>query len=52
MLKEFDKIIEVVLEHEGGYVNDPADAGGETRYGISKRAYPDENIKELTVDRA
>ena len=52
MLKEFDKIIEVVLEHEGGYVNDPDDAGGETRYGISKRAYPDENIKELTVDRA
>ena len=52
MLVEFDDIIEKVLEHEGGYVNDPTDAGGETKYGISKRAYPDEDIKELTVERA
>ncbi len=27
----------VILEHEGGYVNDPADSGGETNYGISLR---------------
>ena len=27
-LTEFDDIIEVVLEHEGGYVNDPKDPGG------------------------
>lgn len=52
MLVEFDDIIEKVLEHEGGYVDDPTDAGGETKYGISKRAYPDEDIKELTVERA
>ena len=52
MLVEFDDIIEKVLEHEGGYVNDPKDAGGETKYGISKRAYPDEDIKELTIERA
>ena len=52
MLVEFDDIIEKVLEHEGGYVNDPTDAGGETKYGISKRAYPDEDIKELTIERA
>ena len=52
MKTTFDEIIEVVLEHEGGYVNDPADTGGETKYGISKRAYPDEDIKELTVERA
>ena len=25
MLVEFDEIIEVVLHHEGGYVNDPDD---------------------------
>ncbi len=24
----------------GGYVNDPKDRGGETKYGISKRAFP------------
>ena len=44
MLKTFDEIIEQVLEHEGGYVDDPTDSGGETKYGISKKAYPDEDI--------
>ena len=48
----FDEIIEVVLEHEGGYVNDPKDPGGETNYGISKRAYPNEDIKNLTEEGA
>ena len=52
MLKTFDEIIEQVLEHEGGFVDDPTDRGGETKYGISKRAYPDEDIKALTVERA
>ncbi|HBT82431.1 MAG TPA: secretion activating protein [Desulfuromonas sp.] len=37
---------------EGGYVNDPDDAGGETKYGISKRSYPNEDIKHLTLERA
>jgi len=40
------------LEHEGGYSNDPRDAGGETRYGISKRAYPKLDIKNLTKREA
>ena len=48
-MSKFDEIIEVVLEHEGGYVNDPKDPGGETKYGISKKAYPDIDIKNLTV---
>ncbi len=52
VLTEFDDIIEVVLEHEGGYVNDPKDPGGETKYGVSKRAYPDVDIKGLTVEGA
>lgn len=37
-----DQIIDEVLQAEGGYVNDPADAGGETNYGITvavARAY-------------
>ena len=45
-------IIDMVLEHEGGYVNHPNDPGGETKYGISKRAYPNVNIAELTKDEA
>ena len=47
-LTKFDQIIEKVLEHEGGYVNDPDDPGGETKYGISKKAYPDIDIASIT----
>lgn len=47
-LMEFEKAIEVVLRHEGGYVNHPQDPGGETNFGITKRSYPDLNIKSLT----
>jgi lysozyme family protein len=52
LLVEFDDIIEKVLEHEGGLVDDPKDAGGLTNMGISQRAYPDEDIRGLTVERA
>ena len=52
MLVKFDEIIEKVLEHEGGIVDDPTDAGGLTNMGISQRAYPDEDIRGLTVERA
>ena len=51
-LKTFNEIIEVVLKHEGGYVNDPTDLGGETKYGITKRFYPDVDIKNLTIEQA
>lgn len=33
----FSRAVAFVLAQDGGYVNDPHDAGGETRYGISKR---------------
>ena len=52
MKTTFEEIIEQVLEHEGGYVNDPDDAGGETKYGIAKRWYPDVDIKNLTKEQA
>jgi lysozyme family protein len=52
MLIEFEDIIEVVLKHEGGYVNDPKDPGGETNFGIAKRSHPDEDIENLTKDKA
>ncbi len=48
----FDRAVALVLAHEGGYVNDPRDPGGETRYGISKRAYPDVDILHLTEEQA
>ena len=37
MTEAFDKAFELLMEYEGGYSNDPADRGGETRFGISKR---------------
>jgi lysozyme family protein len=48
----FDKAIGTVLAHEGGYTFDPNDPGGETKYGISHRAYPNLDIKSLTLDQA
>ena len=48
----FDQAFERLIGHEGGYVDHPADPGGETKFGISKRAYPSEDIKGLTLDRA
>ncbi len=52
MLTKFEDIIEVVLEHEGGYVNDPKDPGGETNFGIARRSHPDVDIANLTKEGA
>ena len=48
----FETAVAIIFEHEGGYSHDPKDAGGETRYGISKRAYPNLDIKNLTKSEA
>jgi lysozyme family protein len=50
----FDEAVDFVLAEkiEGGYVNDPRDPGGETNFGISKRAFPRVNIKNLTREAA
>lgn len=48
----FDQAFERLIGHEGGYSNDPADPGGETKFGISKRAYPSEDIAGMTLERA
>ena len=51
-MADFKKYFPILLKHEGGYVNHPNDPGGETKYGISKRVYPKEDIKNLTRERA
>ena len=51
-MAKFENVIDKVLVNEGGYVNDPSDRGGETKFGISKRAYPNVDIKNLTTDEA
>lgn len=37
---------------EGGYTDGRDDPGGEANWGISKRAYPSANIRDLTRDDA
>ena len=51
-MSNFDNAFVFVVGEEGGYVNNPADPGGETKYGISKRAYPAVDIANLTLDQA
>jgi lysozyme family protein len=45
----FDMAFEEIIGLEGGYVHDDYDYGGETNWGISKRAYPEVDIKNLTM---
>lgn len=49
---DFELAFVLLIGHEGGYVNDPRDPGGETKYGISKRSYPHLNIRSLTLAQA
>lgn len=49
---EFLEALEFTLRWEGGYVNNPADPGGETKFGISKLSYPLLDIKNLTKEQA
>lgn len=45
----FDQSFEKLIGHEGGYVNNKSDPGGETKFGISKRSYPALDIASLTL---
>ena len=50
----WQKCLETILHHEGGYVNHPKDPGGETNLGVTKRVYEDwggtKDMKDLTVE--
>ncbi len=54
MSNKFSEALEVILHHEGGYVNHPKDPGGETNLGVTKRVYEEfggtKNMKELTKE--
>lgn len=51
-MSDFEAAFREVIGLENGYVFDPVDLGGETKWGISKRAYPGLNIKALTLEDA
>ena len=50
----YQKCLETILHHEGGYVNHPKDPGGETNLGVTKRVYEEwggtKDMKDLTVE--
>ncbi len=48
----FDAAFNIVVGVEGGYVENPSDPGGATKYGISKRQYPFLDIENLTLEQA
>lgn len=48
----YDECFTRLMGNEGGYSNNPKDPGGETNWGISKRSYPELDIKNLTQDAA
>lgn len=54
MSDNFDACLEIVLKHEGGYVNHPKDPGGETNMGVTKRVYEEwggtKNMRDLTFE--
>ena len=39
MKQNFDKCLEMLLHHEGGFVNHPKDPGGMTNLGVTKAVY-------------
>ena len=53
-MSNFSKCLEVILHHEGGYVNHPKDPGGETNLGVTKRVYEEfggtKDMKDLTQE--
>lgn len=51
-MASFDDCFDRLMGHEGGYVNDPRDPGGETKWGVSKRSYPTLDIAKLTKEDA
>lgn len=49
---DFDLAFERLIGSEGGYTTGLGDPGGETNWGISKRAYPGVDIARLTREGA
>ena len=54
MKENWQVALDTILHHEGGWVNNPNDRGGETNLGVTKKVYQEwggtKNMKDLTVE--
>ena len=50
MRKNFDKCFEMLLAHEGGFVNHPEDPGGATNLGVTKRTLQNYLGRHVSMD--
>ena len=54
MKENYQNCLDIILHHEGGYVNHPEDPGGETNLGVTKRVYEEwggtKDMKDLLVE--
>ena len=50
MMSNYSTCLEIILEHEGGFVNHPKDPGGVTNHGVTKRVYDEWIGKKSTVE--
>ena len=48
MKENFDKCLEMLLSHEGRFVNHPEDPGGITNLGVTKKVYDEWTGREST----
>ena len=48
MNKNYDHCLEMLLEHEGGFVNHPDDPGGITNLGVTKKVYEEWVEREVS----
>jgi len=51
-MADFKIAVQKTLVHEGGYVNNPNDKGGPTKYGITQADMPGVDIANITADQA
>lgn len=52
MKQNFNNAFTILMKLEGNLVDDPKDLGGLTKFGISKRAFPELDIASLTQEQA
>src|ERR1700686_393552 len=51
-MADFNQAVAKTLVHEGGYVDNPNDPGGATKYGITQADMPGINIADITTEQA